>query len=103
MSDWIKTAKVGDKVVCTKQGAWKLTFGRDNGGNAPANGDICTIIEISFAPKGEIAGMAILSLEEFGEHWWDARRFRPVEPRKTDISVFTDMLKTVGKPVEEVV
>lgn len=98
MCDWIKTAKVGDRVVCID--ADDLSTCR------PLKcGDVYVIREII-----EWHGEFGIFLEEihneanlWGEYGYYARRFRPVTPRKTDIAIFERMLKVVGKPVEEIV
>jgi hypothetical protein len=103
MSDWIKTAKVGDKVVCLK---YTVFIANNRGFRGFKAGEFLTIREIRMLdasgnlPEPE----PFLSFDERSEfHFGHYRGFRPVTPRNTDISVFTDMLKGVREPVEETV
>lgn len=107
---WIHRAKPGDKVVCIRD---DFLEGYAHIETRPVVGGIYTIREIDpNYPKAKSACLVALRLVEIrnpvlpyieGEYEaaWNYERFRPVEPRKTDISIFTDMLKTVGKPVTE--
>lgn len=119
MSEWIKTAKAGDKVVCvlTWTDAEDRTGTRDEVG--PVSGETYTIREIGFFHPDHPEILAIRLVEilnpvrkyryGYGENvivsecCFAAYRFRPVQPRQTDISIFTDMLKKADKPVKEVV
>ena len=94
MSEWIKTAKIGDKVVCIDRD-WVNVYGLPS--PSPEFGAVFTIADI-VAVKHEVY---LFFVEIEGGWGYEAIGFRPVEPRKTDIRVFTDMLKTVGKPVTE--
>ena len=108
---WIQTAKVGDKVQCVDDA---IAFGYPKKEARPTAGVVYTIREIivdypakaeeKFAPFIRLVEI-VNPLLEYREAWIEAafsfRRFRPVRP--TDISVFTDMLKTAPAPVEEVV
>lgn len=98
--DW----KVGDKVVCVNDGyvpqRWKTIGGLDG----LTTGKVYTIRRI-----GPQYGHVTVSLEEIvrpirgvktdgspltEEIGYNPSRFRPVQPRKTDISVFTALLHT---------
>lgn len=106
MADWIRTAKVGDKVQCIDDGAggekhWDK-------GEEIFCGQVYTIGGI-FIDDEDCICLELIEVKrtELARIVWGGRRlgylysrFRPVEPRKTDITVFTDMLRTV--PVEEV-
>lgn len=107
MSEWIKAAKAGDKVVAIKTDKQPPSVGVP----VPV-GTVLTIREIKGAVRSsgffqigllfeEIKNEAIMTSLGVWELDYDHECFRPVTPRKTDISVFTDMLKTVGKPIEE--
>lgn len=63
-------------------------------------GRIYTIIECEWYINDDINGFAVKILEVilpntyFGsEGWWDALRFRPIDKKKTDISIFEKILK----------
>lgn len=83
--DWIKTAKVGDMVVCVE--ACK-SYGL-------IKGSVYKIIEIGVG----IEGLPMISVDRKmglpSTPDWYARRFKPTVPRKTDISIFTRMLTKV--------
>lgn len=104
--DWINTAKVGDKVTRIPgygAAADKIGYGFQ----FAEFGIVYTIREIYVW-----RGVPHILLEEVVnpicdvngdelEPAFPAEAFRPVEPRKTDISIFTDILKKADKPVEE--
>jgi hypothetical protein len=106
MSEWVKSAKVGDKVVCiSRLGAITNRIFAEAMVDPPSEGSVYTIAEIGHM-EGE--PVAFVRLVEFplvnhpryrpGQPRFGANHFRPVSPRKTDISVFTDLLNT--DPVE---
>lgn len=106
MADWIKTAKVGDKVVCVSE--FSKSEQHEPWETFPVLGGVYTIRDIFPRQSGiylvfeEIVNpKAHYGDSGFTEAKFSARRFRPVTPRKTDISVFERMLKTVGEPIEE--
>ena len=93
--DW----HVGMKVVCVKRGEW-------SGGSlaecVPAYGEVYTVRTMEDTPEGLFLRLHELSNPEcFGTEpqFW-AVRFRPVETRKTDISIFTSMLSPERGKVE---
>ena len=71
------------------------------GETLPSAGVVYTIREIE-PPSADPLGLVFIRLfeiinpssHEFGECAFNSQRFRPVVERKTDISIFTDMLKT---------
>lgn len=94
---WIQRAKPGDKVVCVNLEythpdfeIWGWTE------TDPQIGDIGTIREVF-----EESGLIWLKLAEFPGWDYSASHFRPVEPRKTDISFAHEILRKATKPVEE--
>jgi len=91
---WIKTANVGDKVVCIKDD-WKNEWYPNTPCAGPKSGDVVTIADI--VPLRDTVFLALF--EDIQGDYYEADGFRPVQPRKTDISVFTDMLNTA--PVKE--
>lgn len=108
-AEWIKTAKIGDKVVCIDD--QPLASGLDTG---LVKGDVYTIINIVFdkgrLPNGIVCDHYAIGLQEvlhpkpkrrggcFG-----AFRFRPVHPRKTDIAWAYELLRPApaDQPVKE--
>ncbi|NHT75910.1 hypothetical protein G8E10_09480 [Rhizobiaceae bacterium CRRU44] len=60
----------------------------------PMINEVLTIREI----RGGLINneVVFLHFEEF-PHGWDSRHFAPLITRKTDISIFTDMLTPAGK------
>jgi hypothetical protein len=109
MSEWIKTAKVGDKVVA-------LSFTGSEGGYGdeilPIEGTVYTIRDIMFHEGAicfrleEIRNDVRLYLVDGApcvcEITFKWSRFRPVQPRQTDISVFERLLNTVPSDLEVV-
>lgn len=111
MSEWIKTAKVGDKVV------FIVPFGREHalqaatrGDVLPVEGGVYTIREID---PPDLDGLIYLRLAEIqnpeiedddplrqGEAMFNAARFRPVQPRSFE--VFERLLNTVPSDLEVV-
>ena len=86
---------VGQKVVCIR-GATRSSMTRGNW--APKTGGVYTVRGIYNGPERVDLNFEEYVHHEFhdcgAEYGWDASRFRPVVERKTDISIFTDMLKT---------
>lgn len=95
--DW----KVGDKVVCVDDRPSGLP-GTDADLDGLRRGSVYTIRSIGQVPGYHpAAGLIVINLTEIhrrvrgssnNEIGFDARRFRPVQTRKTDISQFTAML-----------
>jgi len=74
--------RVGQKVVCVDDSPGKGT------GRAPtfSKGEVCEVTRLE--PLYECVAVGVN-----GEDWtWHPSRFRPVVERKTDISIFTQML-----------
>lgn len=103
--DWVKYAKPGDKVVCVDNHAdqmWASTA------EMPQIGAIYTIDAIFDTEDGRIAFDLIeIRRDEIARKFFERRglrggygswRFRPLEKRKTDISIFTAMLDKVSEP-----
>jgi len=96
MSEWIKTAKVGDDVVCTKTDAWvPVTDGRDNEGIFPECGQVYVIL--CFDVVGDDVFLGLVGIDG----WYHSMHFRPVEKRKTDISGPKALLNSAPAPVTE--
>jgi len=86
---------VGQKVVALKSD-WRDEVGmRDEGHKNPVEGSIYTIKQIEVH-----CGEVFVFLEEC-DHLssYLASKFRPVNTRKTDISVFTDILIKPKQPI----
>lgn len=112
MAEWIRNAKVGDKVV------FVVPFGRSHslqaftrGDVLPVEGEVYTIREITLP---DLDGMVFLKLEEIqnpvvddddplrqGEALFNAARFRPVQLDRQDISVFKRLLNTTPADLVE--
>lgn len=76
--------RVGQKVVCVDDSGYRKIIHK---------GDVYTVIGL--APGGFIDMIEIdCEPDALGNSGFYSRRFRPVQERKTDISVFTAMLKT---------
>jgi len=113
-AEWIKAAKVGDRVVAVDMDRYEPKgYVLLEPVVAPETGKIYTIRSITIGVLGgvvcfkvhEIADQKVRVLingeERIGDVVFDAVGFRPVQPRKTSISIFTDILKKASKPVEE--
>lgn len=100
--DW----HVGMKVVCVgcegtpkPPGFWEQ-WEKGWGIVKPHRNEVYTIREMRISPAGRLHLRLVEVINpsiEFTdaprqEPWWDAAAFRPVQTRKTDISVFTAML-----------
>ena len=77
---------VGQKVVCVQAGP--DFFGRPIW---VVKGDIYTIADV-FDSQGVSAVRLVEAPKVFNELGWIASWFRPVQEKKTDISIFTDLL-----------
>lgn len=109
--DWIKTAKVGDRVVCI-DGEWPETA-LDNSETRyeslrahriPMVNEVLTISGIRGGKSWATAHIVWLYFEEIGDEFgFISDQFRPLNDRPTDISIFTDILKKASKPIEECV
>lgn len=80
---------VGMKVVCIKQGAWRKIAGPDYHGCFPFYGKVYTIDEL-IPDFNETEGLYV-GIVGFNPAF-SAQHFRPVQPRRPDISIFTRML-----------
>ena len=89
--------RVGQKVVCIKGG--NIT----HNGFVPVTGGIYTVRGFF---RGQYDGSPRIWLEEYIhpekidgiEIGWNATRFRPIVERKTDISIFTEILRRESAP-----
>jgi hypothetical protein len=99
---WIKYAEPGDRIVCVDAGPGDL--------EQPTNIDFELVVGRTytlFALTFEFGAPAV-QVEELPRTYWEnneeyegwlrADRFRPLQTRLTDISIFVDMLKR--KPVD---
>lgn len=98
------TFRIGQKVACIKRDGW---VGKGRGGETfPEFGRIYTIRSIE-----SVDGWAWVRLAEIvnplhhytrsgrpSEAQFRIDRFRPIVERKTDISVFTEILRKASKP-----
>jgi hypothetical protein len=97
MNGWIKTAKVGDEIVCIDDSVDYT--GQQTG---LKNGKIYKIEAIIPHELDKTFGVVVevKSWHPAGGAW-HPRRFRPVERRSTDISSFTKLLNTAPAEVRE--
>jgi hypothetical protein len=80
----------GQRVICTKRDGWSI----DRPGN-PTYGEIVTVEDVfSIFMEDELFGAAII-VPTIPGAWFNAEHFRPLPSRKTDISIFTEMLREV--------
>lgn len=88
------TFRVGQKVVCVDGNHWMPLRHSEY----VVEGRIYTVSEVD---SGGVNVVGIrpdpFPLGE-GNYVWDSARFRPIVERKTDISVFTEMLRTTKAP-----
>lgn len=97
--EWVKKAKIGDNVVCIKKGGWLRVNpdGEDDTDRKPLYGEICTISKIVCDETG-----IYLSFEGFQPFAiFRCERFRPIQTRPTNISVFTQLLNNVPADLVE--
>jgi hypothetical protein len=86
--------RVGQKVVCVDASGRRPWWDDE----APIEGRVYTIARIFFDIDCEVLEFVELKRCQRSRDWhgcdigYDARRFRPIVERKTDISVFTKML-----------
>lgn len=94
---------VGQKVVCVDDILYTVCgFPHPYGKTGLRKGAIYTVSAVFIEPEADYRGqphMVVLGLKDVEPHpsWetfkgFNAMRFRPVVTRKTDISIFTDML-----------
>lgn len=85
----------GMKVVCIKRGAWQGTLVDTRKCPKPKYGEVCTISAID-----HLSGYVCIRVEGYHpKDWFTASRFRPVQTRKTDISVFQRILSNPHKKI----
>ena len=95
------TFLVGQKVVCVDTKSPVIIWR----GSAPSGireGSIYTVSRVSISPHTNRPALQLYELptqNEIGDCWYQAMRFRPIVERKTDISIFTAMLKTERQPL----
>lgn len=97
MSDYTNW-HVGMKVVCVKEGAWSPPMKQAD--SYPVYGGVYTIREINlgndekpYLTFEEIRNAPVYRRgDDMHEAWFAARQFRPVQKRKTDISIFRRLL-----------
>lgn len=100
--EWAKTAKVGDKVVCVAKYLVRPGYEEIQ----PVVGGVYTIREvlhddydcIAFCFE-EIINRKFRYIDGFSETYFWANKLRPVQTRKTDISIFHEILKSVSERI----
>lgn len=83
---------VGQKVVCVDASEMLNDGGFRRDAPMLSEGSIYTVI--ATRSVGPFHGVQVAEVRPSEEHLWGflASRFRPIVERKTDISIFTDML-----------
>lgn len=84
--------RVGMEVVCVKPGDKPWRNALTGEGFGPEKGDVCVVTEVMDD---------YLGLTGYGVWLFNAKGFRPVVKRKTDISALEELLNT--KRIEELV
>lgn len=97
MTAWIMHAKPGDKVQCIRD-AWEWNGVATDPAYNPRQGEIYTIASID----ADCCGVFFMLEEAISGDWYEWVGFRPLQSRSSDISIFTNMLKSAPAPVEEV-
>lgn len=102
MSDWIKTAYVGQKVVCSAQ----APFDRVPNKNYPEPEGIYTIRKVVLTKSGYVAFLLdeIRNIEHSylgQEPYFNSHYFKPLESRKTDISIFKEIANNPSLKISE--
>jgi hypothetical protein len=101
------TFRVGQKVVCVSDHACddpRLLPGGEYVPNWPSVGAVYTVRGLRDGPvRPHLLLEEVINPERFFaegvyEMGWNPTRFRPVVERKTDISIFTDILRKASKP-----
>jgi hypothetical protein len=85
---------VGQKVACVKEGVWCWNDRPVIDSSLPKYGEVHTVIGIGAAGDREY-----IFLKGYGSNvaFW-ASNFRPIQEKKTDISVFEALLNTTKAP-----
>lgn len=96
--DWIRTAKIGDKVVCVDDSEGRVDIASIK--YRLKIGAVYTLSEITMQFSEPAVSVDEIPSQYLGHDgfyytgYMAAARFRPVEPRKTSIEVFTNLLIT---------
>ncbi len=90
-ADWIKAAKAGDEIICINDRGFTDVIHR---GSKYA-------IQFIYEDEGALWVALVGVCERSDAPGFSPSRFRPVEPRKTDISFAHEILRKASKPVRE--
>ena len=84
---------IGQKIVCVRDD-WKNPFFglsvRETGERYPVKDGVYTVIGHEWLILADLPGVMIAEVNN--DCIWAEQNFRPIEPRKTDISVFQKFL-----------
>jgi len=84
---------IGEKIVCVRDD-WKNPFFglsvRETGERYPVKDGVHTVIGHDWLLLSDLPGVMIAEVNN--DSIWAEQNFRPIEPRKTDISVFKKLL-----------
>ena len=84
---------IGQKIVCVRDDWKNAVFGlsvRETGERYPAKDGVYTVIGHDWLLLADRPGVMIAEVNS--DCIWAEQNFRPIEPRKTDISVFKKLL-----------
>ena len=100
--EWLKTAKVGDEVVCIAE---PINPNIPENIKYPKKGEIVKIKLIAELSAGYEIGLVFYGYPPQMAGWdilyHDPFDFKPLQSRPTDISVFTGLLKSPNKKISE--
>ena len=95
----------GQKVICIYGGNWRWRSKSPlpSSVKLPVQNQMYTIRDIEYFPKNNVSGIRLVEITTpeimLGVGWREpcffSAKFRPVVEKKTDISIFTEMLKPV--------
>jgi hypothetical protein len=92
---------VGQKVVCVRDD-WKVAFFqvsvRETGERYPVKDRVYTVMGHDWLLLANLPGIVVAEVEN--DCIWAERNFRPIEPIKTDISVFKKLLVNLKEKID---
>ena len=84
---------IGQKIVCVRDD-WKSAFlgvsVRETGERCPVKDGIYTVVGHAWLLLADLPGVVIAEVSN--DCIWAEQNFRPIEPRKTDIAIFKELL-----------
>jgi len=91
---------IGQKIVCVCDDWKNAFFGsvRETGERYPVKDGVYTVIGHDWLLLADRPGLIIAEVNS--DCIWAEQNFRPIEPRKTDISVFQKLLVNPKKKID---